>query len=38
KSKAEKILKMIDMLEDSDDVQNVFGNYEFSDEIYNTLS
>ncbi len=37
KEQAEKLMKMIDMLEDSDDVQNVFGNYELSDEIYNRL-
>jgi transcriptional/translational regulatory protein YebC/TACO1 len=29
KEKAEKLLKLIDALEDSDDVQQVFGNYEF---------
>ncbi len=36
--KANKLLKFIDMLEESDDVQKVFGNYELSDEIYNKLS
>ncbi|QIO08654.1 YebC/PmpR family DNA-binding transcriptional regulator [Acinetobacter lanii] len=30
---AKKILKMIDMLEDLDDVQNVYTNVEFSDEV-----
>lgn len=38
KEKAEKLLKMIDMLEDSDDVQNVFGNYELSEDVYNSMS
>jgi YebC/PmpR family DNA-binding regulatory protein len=38
KDRAEKLLKMIDMLEDSDDVQRVFGNYELSDEIYKAMS
>jgi YebC/PmpR family DNA-binding regulatory protein len=37
KDKAEKLLKLIDLLEDSDDVQNVFGNYELSDKIYETM-
>lgn len=36
--RAEKLLKMIDMLEESDDVQRVFGNYELSDEIYEKLN
>lgn len=27
---AEKLMKLVDALEDSDDVQNVYGNYEFS--------
>jgi YebC/PmpR family DNA-binding regulatory protein len=35
--KAEKLLKMIDALEDSDDVQHVFGNYKFSKAILNNL-
>ncbi len=30
---AKKIMKMIDMLEDLDDVQNVYTNVEFSDEV-----
>lgn len=33
KDRAEKLLKMIDALEDSDDVQQVFGNYEFSEAV-----
>lgn len=35
--KAEKLLKLVDMLEESDDVQNVFGNYELSDEVYEAM-
>jgi YebC/PmpR family DNA-binding regulatory protein len=38
KEKAEKILKLIDTLEESDDVQKVYGNFEFSDEISQLLS
>lgn len=34
KERAEKLLKLVDTLEESDDVQMVFGNYELSDEIY----
>ncbi len=30
---AKKIMKMIDMLEDLDDVQNVYTNVEFSDAV-----
>lgn len=30
---AQKILKLVDLLEDCDDVQNVTGNYNFSDDI-----
>ena len=30
---AKQILKMIDMLEDLDDVQNVYTNVEFSDDV-----
>jgi YebC/PmpR family DNA-binding regulatory protein len=37
KAKAEKLLKLIDALEDSDDVDKVFVNYEFSSDIYNVL-
>ncbi|NRB11024.1 MAG: YebC/PmpR family DNA-binding transcriptional regulator [Rickettsiaceae bacterium] len=35
---AEKILKFIDALEDSDDVQEIYGNYDISDELLNQLS
>lgn len=38
KERAEKLLKLVDALEESDDVQKVFGNYELSDEIYAQLS
>lgn len=34
---AQKLLKMIDALEDCDDVQTVTGNYVFSDEVSNKL-
>jgi YebC/PmpR family DNA-binding regulatory protein len=34
---AKKIMKMIDMLEDLDDVQNVYTNVEFSDEVMAAL-
>jgi len=34
---AEKILKLVDRLEDDDDVQNVTGNYDISDEIMEKL-
>ena len=34
---ARKIFKLIDALEDSDDVQNVFGNFDISDEIMEKL-
>lgn len=37
KDRAEKLLKLIDLLEDNHDVQNVFGNYELSDEIYENM-
>ena len=36
--KAIKLFKLIDALEESDDVQKVFGNYELSEEIFNSLS
>jgi YebC/PmpR family DNA-binding regulatory protein len=36
--KAEKLIKLIDALEESDDVQKVFVNYEFSEELFNKLS
>jgi YebC/PmpR family DNA-binding regulatory protein len=35
--KAEKLLKLIDKLEDDDDVQQVIGNFEFTDEIREKL-
>lgn len=35
--RAEKLLKLIEILEESDDVQRVFGNYELSDNIYEIL-
>ncbi len=35
---AEKMLRMIDMLEDLDDVQNVYTNAEISDEIMEALA
>jgi YebC/PmpR family DNA-binding regulatory protein len=34
---ARKIMRLIDVLEDSDDVQNVFGNFDISDEIMEKL-
>ena len=34
---AEKLLRMVDMLEDLDDVQNVYTNAEISDEILDAL-
>ncbi|MDH1146067.1 YebC/PmpR family DNA-binding transcriptional regulator [Pseudomonas mosselii] len=37
KDGAEKVLKLIDMLEDLDDVQNVYSNAQISDEIMETL-
>ncbi len=35
--KAEKLLKLIEALEDNDDVQRVFSNYELSEDIYKKL-
>ncbi len=35
--KAQKILKLIDSLEDCDDVQNVYGNYAFREEVVKEL-
>ncbi|VAW13598.1 Probable transcriptional regulatory protein YebC [hydrothermal vent metagenome] len=35
---AEKLLKLIDALEDNDDVQNVYANYDMSDEVFEKLS
>jgi len=37
KDQAEKIFKLVDLLEESDDVQKVFGNYELSDELYEIM-
>lgn len=36
--KAIKLFKLIDALEESDDVQKVFGNYELSEELYKKFS
>jgi len=36
--KANKLFKLIDTLEESDDVQKVFGNYELSEELYKKFS
>lgn len=36
--KASKLLKLIDTLEESDDVQKVFANYELSEELFKKLS
>jgi YebC/PmpR family DNA-binding regulatory protein len=36
--RAEQMLKMIDKLEDNDDVQNVYANFDISDEIIEKLS
>jgi transcriptional/translational regulatory protein YebC/TACO1 len=35
---AATLLKMLDTLDDSDDVQNIYANYEVSDEILQKLS
>jgi YebC/PmpR family DNA-binding regulatory protein len=35
---AEAVLKLIDVLEDNDDVQEVFANYEIADEVMERLS
>ncbi|MDA3899854.1 MAG: YebC/PmpR family DNA-binding transcriptional regulator [Spirochaetes bacterium] len=35
--KAEQCLRLVDLLEDHDDIQNVYGNYEISDEIIEKL-
>jgi transcriptional/translational regulatory protein YebC/TACO1 len=32
KQEAEKVLRLVDALEDNDDVQNVYANYEIPDE------
>jgi transcriptional/translational regulatory protein YebC/TACO1 len=36
--KAQSLLKLIDSLEDDDDVQNVYSNFEVSDEVAAKLS
>ncbi len=36
--KGEKLLKLLDLLEDSDDVQNVYANFEVSDELIEKMS
>ena len=36
--KAEKLQKLVDLLEESDDVQKVFVNYELSEEVFNKLA
>ena len=38
KEKAEKMLKLMDMLEDQDDVQNVYANFDIDDQIMEALS
>jgi len=35
---AQKVMRLVDMLEDLDDVQNVYSNSEFSDEVMSALS
>ncbi len=35
---AQKLLKMVDLLDDCDDVQNVTGNYSFSDEVARNIA
>jgi len=37
KERAEKLLKLVELLEESDDVQKVFGNYELSDDVYEII-
>ena len=34
---AKKVLRLVDALEDSDDVQNVFANFDFSDGVSSAL-
>jgi transcriptional/translational regulatory protein YebC/TACO1 len=36
--KAAAVLKLLDLLEDDDDVQNVYANYEISDDVMQKLS
>ena len=35
--KAQSVMRLVDVLEDDDDVQNVYGNYEMSDEVMEQL-
>ena len=37
-NQAEKMMRLIDMLEDLDDVQNVYTNADISDDILETLN
>ena len=37
-SDARKILRIIDALEDNDDVQDVYGNFDISDELMESIS
>jgi transcriptional/translational regulatory protein YebC/TACO1 len=37
KSGAQKVFRLIEALEDSDDVQNVFGNFDIPDEVLAAL-
>jgi len=37
KDKAEKILKLMDQLEEHDDIQNVYSNFDISDELMNEI-
>lgn len=37
KDKAQKVLKLMDLLEDQDDVQNVYANFDIPDEVINEL-
>jgi YebC/PmpR family DNA-binding regulatory protein len=38
KKKAEQVLRLIDALEDNDDVQNVYANFDISDEVLASLA
>jgi transcriptional/translational regulatory protein YebC/TACO1 len=38
KDGANKVFRLIESLEDSDDVQNVFGNFDVSDEVLAQLA
>ena len=37
KGAAQRVFRLIDAIEDSDDVQNVFGNYDVPDEVLEEL-